>query len=264
MSRIIIPLSIIYAHYYGTNSRLPVAALTNCDGKMMCVALILRRLLIVLVPLSSYVVILAAEDSSSQCIANTDLLYDGQDLSDAEATWVGYFQSFCHSWGNSATNGSQCVLADLSTLSSSQLSKGNIQFSQGKFDFTKSYDTNQFYYWNKECTDAGGKVCYSNLDATYKGIIYNTTTFTLPIKYVGFPLCMSNDCDHDSSKRLVKMDAVKYGSFFAGDLLEDLKNATLTIRNFQCGNYTSSGITPMLGWIGMMVVLLSSSALFSA
>lgn len=181
-----------------------------------------------------------AEDSSSQCIANTELLYDDQNLLEAEGTWSTHFQYSCHTWGSSATNGSQCILADLSKLSSSQLAKGGITFSKGKFDFTQSFGSNQFVYYEKGCTDAGGKMCYSNLDAIYKGIIYNTTAFTLPINYVGFPLCMSEDCDQDSAKRLVKMDAVKYGSFFAGDLLENLTNATFSVNHFQCGNYTST------------------------
>lgn len=182
----------------------------------------------------------AEEDASSQCIANTELLLGDEDLSDAEGTWFTYYQYSCHTWGSSATNGSQCILADLSKLSSSQISNGGIVFNKGKFDFTKAFGSNQFVYYDKGCTEAGGKMCYSNLDATYKGIIYNSTTFTLPISYLGFPLCLSQDCDQDSAKRLVKLDAVKYGSFFAGDLLENLTNASLSINYFECGNYTST------------------------
>jgi hypothetical protein len=192
--------------------------------------------------LFSFLVIFASaeEDASSQCIANTELLLGDQDLLDAEGTWFTHYQYSCHTWGSSATNGSQCVLVDLSKLSSSQISQGGIVFNKGKFDFTKAFGSNQFNYYEKGCTEAGGKMCYSNLDAAYKGIIYNSTTFTFPISYVGFPLCLSDDCDQDSAKRLVKLDAVKYGSFFAGDLLENLTNASLSINYFECGNYTST------------------------
>jgi hypothetical protein len=141
-------------------------------------------------------------------------------------------------------------------LSSSQISNGGIVFNKGKFDFTKAFGSNQFNYYEKGCTEAGGKMCYSNLDATYKGIVYNSTTFTLPISYVGFPLCLSQDCDQDSAKRQVKLDAVKYGSFFAGDLLENLTNASLSINYFECGNYTST--SDALGFLTAETVTIMS------
>ena len=139
---------------------------------------------------------------------------NGIALLEASTKYVDYVKTLCT---NPSEETSLCQIPHIKDVLGG-FSTDGIKL-EGSLDLTSTYLDPTFTDYKNACVNAGGKMCYVNVDASGSGI--NVIPYELKITIDGVPLCSADICDEADAPDLVN-EVSSAATDYYGDSFSDV------------------------------------------